>query len=92
MKNLGGLMERFKHLKAPKRTVRNAITQAVGEILGNEIEALCKEHPEWIKISDEATVYIQAPSAIKNIIFEQKLDILSRANSILGKEQLKHMR
>ncbi len=85
MKTLGGLMSRFQHLKAPERTVRNALVRAIKEVTGVDIDG------EVLKISGESKVYVQAHSAIKTAIFEQKHVILSRANNILGKEQLKEL-
>ena len=86
MKSVGGFLKRFKHLQAPERTVREALVQAADELVGIKMKS------EWIKIAGESVVYIQAPSAVKTVLFEEKLSILSRANSILGKEQLRELR
>ncbi len=85
MKTLGGLMERFKHLKAPERSVRKALVQAVEEVVGITIDG------NEFKIAGESRVYVQARSAVKMALFEQKQAVLSRANNILGKEQLKEL-
>jgi len=85
MKNLGGLMERFKHLQAPERSVRKALVQAVTEVVGITING------DEFKIAGESKVYVQARSAVKMALFEQKQAVLSRANNILGKEQLKEL-
>ena len=87
MKTLGGLMERFKHLQAPERSVRKALVEAVESVVGVEIDG------EGIKIAGESAVYLSGlPSAVRTAIFEQKQAVLSRANNILGKEQLKELR
>jgi len=85
MKTLEGLKARFAHIQAPERTVRNALSQAISEIIGIEFTGTAK-------LSQENTVYIQAPAPVKARIFEQQYAILNRANNILGKKQLKHLR
>ncbi len=86
MKKIGGLLSRFKKLKAPERDVIQAVISTVREVVGVEIDEAS------IKISNESILYISSKSAIKSAIFENKLDIISRINNILNKDQIREIR
>lgn len=86
MQLIGGFLERFKHLKAPERSVRNATKEAVKEIL-NGIELA----DECIKVQRENILYLTPHSVIKTAIFENKHVIITRINNILGKDQIKEI-
>ncbi len=83
MRAVGNFLTRFKHLKAPERSVRAAVLQAVKEVVGVDIEN------RSVKISGNDTLYLSPSSIIKSAIFEHKLEVLSRVNNILGKDQIK---
>ena len=72
-------------MQAPERTVREALVSAVREVVGVEVSG------SEFKLSGESRVHVQAHSAIKMAIFEQKHEVLSRANNIIGKEQLREL-
>ncbi len=87
MQIVGSFLERFKHLKAPERSVRNATREAIKEILGG-IEL----PDECIKVQRESILYLTPGSVIKTAIFENKQSIIARINSIIGKEQIKEIK
>jgi hypothetical protein len=86
MQNLSHLLDRFKNLQAPERSVRKATIDTVKEIVGVEL------HDEQIKIQNESILYLSPTSAIKAAIFEEKHSIISRINNILAKEQIKDIK
>jgi hypothetical protein len=88
MKGIGNYLERFKNLKAPKRTVRDALVKAVDDVVGIKVSG------EIFKIqpAHESEIFIQAQSVIKQSLFEYQHDILNNANSILGRVQLRQFR
>ncbi len=85
MKNLGHLMDRFKNLQPPERHVKSAIIQAIFEIFNININA------DDIKVGYNGDIYLQVHSAIKDAIFERKLEIMKTANNILKKNQIKDL-
>ena len=85
METVGSFLGRFKNLKAPDRSVRLAVREAVTDIVGVDMQ------DENIKINGDSTLYLSPHSVVKAIIFENKREIISRINNILKKEQIKEL-
>lgn len=85
MQLAANFLVRFKNLQAPERSVRAAVIQAAQELVGVELM------DTQIKISKNE-LYINVPSTIKAALFENKKPLVSRINTILGKEQITGIR
>ncbi|MCD5384398.1 MAG: hypothetical protein LRZ97_00610 [Candidatus Pacebacteria bacterium] len=86
MKVINGFLERFKHLKAPERSVRAAIIESIKDIIGVSID------DDSIKVGLNGILNISTNSSIRCAIFENKQNIIKRVNNILGKDQVKDIR
>lgn len=85
MQLASNFLARFKHIKAPDKTVRGVVVQAVEEVLEVTIRR------EDVTVS-EGTLHLSVPSTVKAAVFQHKHAILTRVNNLLGAEQIKELR
>ncbi len=77
MKNLNDLLKRYTQIQTPHATIKKAFVKAVEDIIELELST------EDITISKN-TVWVQAPSAIKNEIRLNQREILEHVSAEIG--------
>ncbi len=85
MKTVGDLLSRFKKIRAPERWVKEAVIKSIEEIVNIKLD------PNEIRVHNNI-LFLTTKSTIKNLIFEDKINIISRTNNILGVNHIKYIK
>ncbi len=86
MKVVGNLLDRFRHLEPPERVVKNAVIQAVKDIMRVELNS------EDIKVNNKGILFLNTQSGIKSAVFEVKSSVIARINNLLLNSSIKDIK